>query len=146
MATAFAKVIPAKVAAVFSIAFGYAPVFTSSLSEIIDAYEARGRKIRHRSPIRKFFAILSILLTVLFSAIQRAQMMSLALECKGFGSTKRRTYRKKLIFTRADYTAIAVLSFIFLVAGINLLHELIPDYYLTEVFLLRYFPHMVRVQ
>lgn len=131
LATSLSKVkVPTKAAISTSIAFGTLPVFVSELRDIIDAYESRGLKVKHVNPIKKFKSYLDLLTPAIFGTVRKAQWMSVALECKGFGYSGERTYRVKVELRTMDYIAIAInIGIIALCAYVSSLR--IPSFFIS---------------
>jgi energy-coupling factor transport system permease protein len=102
--------IPPRIATVVGLAFGMVPLFTSQLKDIIDAYEARGFKIKHPNLIKRIISYISILPPTMLTTIRVAQWMSVALEMRGFTYPGKKTYRaiKSATLTIYDKIAIAI--------------------------------------
>jgi len=134
LAIALAKLkIPAKVATILGVTLGFIPVFTSEITDVIDAYESRGLKTRYRNPVQKLFALYPLLTPVVFGSVRRAQMISVALECKGFGYGGERTYRKEIKLLKNDYVVIAVCIVLLVLVSLAYYVQL-PAYPLAEPF------------
>lgn len=125
--------VPPRVATTVSLAFGSAPLFVSQLSEIVDAYQSRGFKVREVDPVRKIAAYLSLLPPTIFATIRRAQWASVALEMKGFTYSGVRTFRlgAKRVLSRTD-KAVIFLNFGLIAFAVYYARLGLPLFLLTE--------------
>jgi len=98
-----------KVAFAVSLSLRYIPDIQQSYREISQAQQARGVDISKKAPIRARLAgILAILFPLVFSSLDRIELISNAMELRGFGRLKRRSWYKYRPFTRWDCVLVGV--------------------------------------
>lgn len=98
-----------KVAFAVSLSLRYIPDIQQSYREISQAQQARGVDISKKAPIRARIAgILAILFPLVFSSLDRIELISNAMELRGFGRLKRRTWYKSRSFTKWDYVLVGL--------------------------------------
>jgi len=98
-----------KIAYAVSLSLRYIPDVQRSYREISQAQQARGVDISKKAPLRARFAgILAILFPLVFSSMDKIEQISNAMELRGFGRLKRRTWYSARAFTKWDYILIAV--------------------------------------
>jgi energy-coupling factor transport system permease protein len=125
--------IPPRIATVVGLAFGMVPLFTSQLKDIIDAYEARGFKIKHPNPIKRIISYISILPPTMLTTIRVAQWMSVALEMRGFTYPGKKTYRAIKSATLTIYDKIAIAINILIIISAAYISQLrLPTFPITQ--------------
>jgi len=93
-----------KVAYAVSLSLRYIPDVQRSYREISQAQQARGVDISKKAPIRARLAgILTILFPLVFSSLDKIDLISNAMELRGFGRMKKRTWYSTRLFTKWDY-------------------------------------------
>ena len=93
-----------KVAYAVSLSLRYIPDVQRSYREISQAQQARGINISKKAPIRARLAgILTILFPLVFSSLDKVELISNAMELRGFGRLKKRTWYSTRPFTKWDY-------------------------------------------
>ena len=96
-----------KVAYAVSLSLRYIPDVQRSYREISQAQQARGADISKKAPIRARLAgILTILFPLVFSSLDKVELISNAMELRGFGRLKKRTWYSSRAFTNGDYVII----------------------------------------
>ena len=111
-----------KVAYAVSLTMRYIPDVQRNYREISQAQQARGVDISKKAPIRKrLVGILAILFPLVFSSMDRIELISNAMELRGFGRYKKRTWYSYRPFSKWDifvvvigllYVALSVLTII----------------------------------
>jgi len=96
-----------KVAYAVSLSLRYIPDIQRSYKEISQAQQARGINISKKASIRARLAgILTILFPLVFSSLDKVELISNAMELRGFGRLKKRTWYSTRPFTKWDYIII----------------------------------------
>lgn len=97
-----------------SIALRYIPDIQRDYKDIAFAQQARGIDLSNKE---KFFKRIknaaSILMPLIFSSLERIDKISIAMELRAFGNSKRRTWYKGKDFSQNDY--IVIIAFMLLV-------------------------------
>ena len=103
-----------KIAYSVSLALRYIPDVQRSYREISQAQQARGVDISKKASLRRRISgILTILFPLVFSSMDKIELISNAMELRGFGRKKKRTWYAARSFSKWDYVVICVsLSFI----------------------------------
>ena len=93
-----------KVAFAVSLSLRYIPDVQRSYREISQAQQARGVDISKKAPLRaRLSGMLTILFPLVFLSIDRIDQISNAMELRGFGTMKHRTWYTMRPFTKWDY-------------------------------------------
>lgn len=114
-----------KVAYAVSIAFRYIPDVKDELTVIMNAQEARGLAFRRGdgSLIKRLKNFVTILMPLLISSLNRIEVVSNAMQLRGFGYQKKRTWYNDKKLMGIDYSVIA-LSVLLLLGGLYLKSQL----------------------
>ncbi|MEH6993327.1 energy-coupling factor transporter transmembrane component T [Neobacillus drentensis] len=99
-----------------ALALRYIPDIQRDYQNISLAQQARGVDLSKKQKLtKKFRYASSILMPLIFSSLNRIETISAAMELRGFGRQKRRSWYHERPFTKADYLAIMlfVLLFVF---------------------------------
>jgi energy-coupling factor transport system permease protein len=98
-----------KVAFAVSLSLRYIPDVQRAYRDISQAQQARGVDISKKAPLRKRLAgVLTILFPLVFSSMDKIELVSNAMELRGFGRLKRRTWYNARPFKRADFFIIGL--------------------------------------
>lgn len=90
-----------------AIALRYIPDVQKDFQEIKAAQEARGLDMsKNASLTKRIKNIVAIIFPLIFSSLQRIETISCAMELRGFGKHKKRTWYSERPFRLGDYTAI----------------------------------------
>jgi energy-coupling factor transport system permease protein len=96
-----------KVAYAVSLSLRYIPDVQRAYREISQAQQARGVDISKKAPIRARLAgILAILFPLVFSSLDKIDLISNAMELRGFGRLKSRTWYSTRAFTKWDFAVV----------------------------------------
>lgn len=116
--------IPYRVGFTISLAFRLFPTFVGTAAIILQAQKARGLDLDNKNPIIFVKNHLPLLVPIFICAIRQADILAMALETRGFGSTefKRTTYyklflNKKDIITLITLTGLVLIAIIFYWTG-----------------------------
>lgn len=110
--------VPYKIAFAVSLALRYIPDVQADFRTIANAQEARGIAVSHGSLWQRARNSIQILLPLLFTSLERIETVSNAMDLRGFGAGRKRTWYNQQTMTRIDYVAIGcvllltVLSFV----------------------------------
>jgi energy-coupling factor transport system permease protein len=96
-----------KAAYAVSLSLRYIPEAMRSYKEISQAQQARGVDISPKAKLRKRLAgVLAILFPLVFSSLDKIDTVSDAMELRGFGRMKKRTWYSARRFSKADFAAV----------------------------------------
>jgi energy-coupling factor transport system permease protein len=103
-----------KAAFAVSLTLRYFPDIQREYHDISLAQQARGLDLSRKAKfIDRFKNSLLIVIPLIFSTLDRIELISNAMDLRGFGKSKTRTWYNKKKLSVQDYTAIAVSVFIF---------------------------------
>ena len=101
-----------EVAMTLSIALRFIPTLLDETNRIIKAQESRGADFKHGSIIKRFAAIISLVIPLFVSAIERSEELANSMEARGYDPRAKRTRYKVLKFSWRDLIALLLaLSF-----------------------------------
>lgn len=107
------KVNVQEIAMMMTIALRFIPTFLEETDKIMSAQKSRGAKFNDKSMIKRIKALIPILMPLFVSAFRRACDLALAMDCRCYDSSKRRTRMKTLKIGRIDIFAIIFLIVLF---------------------------------
>ncbi len=91
-----------------AIALRYVPDIQSDFTKIKHAQEARGIEMSKKAPLlQRIKSMSSIIFPLLFSSMDRVDVVSNAMELRGFGKKKKRTWYMGRPLARNDYLTLA---------------------------------------
>ena len=100
--------IPYSIAYAVAIALRYIPDVQDEYHKIKNAQEARGIEMSEKAPLlERIKRTSSILFPLLFSSMERIDVVSNAMELRGFGKKEKRTWYSQRPLKTADYLVIA---------------------------------------
>ena len=108
--------VPYELAFMASVALRFLPVFSEEFRDTVTAIQLRGVDLKKTPLGEKIRLYTSILMPVIYGAVDRAQKLSYSMELRAFRAYPRRTSRVTLCFSRMDYVYLAVIPI--LTAGI----------------------------
>ncbi len=96
--------VPYKVAYAVSLTLRYLPEITKDFVNIMHSQQARGVDISKRVSLKKRIGnVTRILIPLLLSSLDKAEVISNAMSLRGFGKSKRRSWFSARPLSRADY-------------------------------------------
>ncbi len=102
--------VPYELAFMVFIALRFLPVFRDELVNVVTAVQLRGVDLK-KVPWRQKIAMYSrLLFPVIYGAMLKAQRLAVSMEARGFRVYPRRTYLRRLEFSRADYAVMLFFS------------------------------------
>ena len=104
------------IAMTLSIALRFIPTLLEETDRIMKAQSSRGVDFNHGRLMKRFKAIISLIIPLFSSAIDRSEELSNAMEVRGYDPNAKRTRYRKLRFTWRDIIAFLLVGAIF--AGI----------------------------
>jgi energy-coupling factor transport system permease protein len=110
---------PYRVGFAISTSLRLVPSIASSLLTITQAQRSRGLDLESGSILERLRKFLPVLIPVFISTIRSTNIFSMALESRGFGARKDRTFFLKMEFSRADYVLL-FLGAIYIVISVAL--------------------------
>lgn len=104
-----------KIAYSVAIALRYIPDVQRDYQDISFAQQARGLELSSKQNIwRRIINSVSILMPLIFSSINRIEVISSAMELRGFGSKNHRTWYSARNFEKGDYVTFFFIGMLFL--------------------------------
>jgi len=101
------------IAMTLSIALRFIPTLIDETERIIKAQSSRGVDFKKGSFFKKFGAIISLIIPLFVSAINRSEELSNAMEARGYDPYGKRTKYRKLSFSLCDLFALLIVLLIF---------------------------------
>jgi len=101
----------------FSTALRLVPTFAHTGATVVEAQRSRGLEIGAGSLWNRMKAYIPLMTPIFLVSIRNANLMAMALEARGFGAAKKRTFYIQLRIRAADWIAL-IATAIFLVASI----------------------------
>lgn len=99
---------PFSVAFAFSTAFRLVPTFLGSSASVVQAQKARGLDLESGHIFSRLRKHIPLMVPIFINAVRTTDLLAMALESKGFGSSRRRTEYLDLHMRWADWAAIAI--------------------------------------
>lgn len=100
-----------------AIALRYIPDVQKDFNEIKQAQEARGIDMsKNVSLMKRIKSMVAILFPLIFSSLERIDVISNAMELRGFGKHKKRTWYSERSFQVSDYLAIGFIALFTIIA------------------------------
>jgi energy-coupling factor transport system permease protein len=101
--------VPYKAAYAVSLAMRYIPELQRSYREISQAQQARGIDISKKAPLRKRASgVIAIVFPLVFSSLDKIQNVADAMELRGFGHEKTRTWYAAREFKQGDFLIVII--------------------------------------
>jgi energy-coupling factor transport system permease protein len=105
-----------KAAFAVALTLRYFPDVQRDYHDISQAQQARGLELSRKAKFTdRFKNSLLIVIPLIFSSLDRVETISNAMDLRGFGKSRTRTWYTSRALTPADYTAIAISSLIFII-------------------------------
>jgi len=93
----------------------YFPDIQRDYHDISQAQQARGLDLSHKARFKdRFKNALLIIIPLIFSSLDRIELISNAMDLRGFAKSKTRTWYSSKKLSRQDYSAIAISALIFI--------------------------------
>ena len=102
-----------EIAMTISIALRFIPTILEETKRIMKAQESRGVDFAHGSLRSKFRAIISLIIPLFVSAIERSEELANAMEARGYDPKAKRTQFQKLKFHLNDLVGLFIVLVIF---------------------------------
>lgn len=97
--------LPFPVSFAFSLAFRFVPTFADSAYAIIQAQKSRGLDLDTGGPLTRLKRHVPLLIPAVVCAVRTTDLLAMALESRGFGSTARRTEYREMRLRWTDWLA-----------------------------------------
>ena len=105
-----------KAAFAVALTLRYFPDIQRDYRDISQAQQARGLELSRKAKFTdRFKNSLLIVIPLIFSSLDRVELISNAMDLRRFGKSKTRTWYSSKRFTSADYTALAISALIFII-------------------------------
>ena len=95
-----------EIAMTLSIALRFIPTLLDETNRIMKAQESRGADFKHGSLFKRFGAIISLIIPLFVSAIERSEQLANAMEARGYDPRAKRTRYKVLKAKVRDFIAL----------------------------------------
>ncbi|ATD55546.1 energy-coupling factor transporter transmembrane component T family protein [Clostridium chauvoei] len=106
-----------KIAYSVSIALRYIPDIQRDYQDISFAQQARGIDMSKKEKfLKRIKNMASILMPLIFSSLDRIESITSAMELRGFGNKKNRTWYNSNKFKRNDYIAVLIVMVLFVIS------------------------------
>ena len=102
-----------EIAMTISIALRFIPTILDETERIMKAQASRGIDFSHGSLVKRFNAVIALIIPLFVSAFQRSEELSNAMEVRGYDPREKRTAYHKLQFHWKDLVAILIVLAIF---------------------------------
>ena len=109
----FNRSIPHIIAMTMSIALRFIPTLIDETNRIIKAQSSRGIDFEHGGLIKKFGAIISLIIPLFVSAINRSTDLSNAMEARGYDPYSKRSKYRTLRFSFMDLFSFVLVLMVF---------------------------------
>ena len=104
-----------KAAFAVALTLRYFPDVQRDYRDISQAQQARGLDLSHKARLKdRFKNALLIIIPLIFSSLDRIELISNAMDLRGFAKERTRTWYSSKKFTRQDYSAVAISALIFI--------------------------------
>ena len=104
-----------KAAFAVALTLRYFPDVQRDYHDISQAQQARGLELSGKAKFTdRFKNSLLIVIPLIFSSLDRVELISNAMDLRGFAKSRTRTWYTSRPFTRADYIAIGISALIFI--------------------------------
>ncbi len=123
--------VPYEFAFSFSLAFRFVPTIAYEAQNIIDAQQSRGYEMQQKGLINQIKNLFPLLIPLIICSIRRAFNVAEALESRGFGSDKERSYYHTIKYSLKDwiftfYSLLLLSVLIYISIGIN--YNFMPEF------------------
>ncbi len=106
-----------KAAFAVALTLRYFPDIQRDYRDISQAQQARGLDLSHKARFKdRFKNALLIIIPLIFSSLDRIELISNAMDLRGFAKEKTRTWYSSKKLTRQDYSAVTISALIFIAA------------------------------
>ena len=102
-----------EIAMTISIALRFIPTILEETKRIMKAQESRGVDFAHGSLKNKFRAVISLIIPLFVSAIERSEELANAMEARGYDPKGKRTHFQKLKFHLCDLFGLLIVLTLF---------------------------------
>lgn len=92
----------------FSMALRLVPTFAQTGATVVEAQRSRGLEFETGSLLSRMKAYIPLMAPIFLVSIRNANLMAMALEARGFGVGKKRTFLIQLRMQKSDWIALAV--------------------------------------
>ncbi len=117
--------VPAKISYSFALALRYIPDIQKDFKEISKAQQAKGIHLDKKTSVKdKLTNSVKILLPLIFSSLNRIEVISNAMELRRFGKYRTRTWYSKKKFKKNDLIALIFMILLFIIAMVVTFHDL----------------------
>jgi len=97
----------------FSTALRLVPTFAHTGATVVEAQRSRGLELGAGSLWNRMKAYIPLMAPIFLVSIRNANLMAMALEARGFGAAKKRTFYIQLRMGAADWIALTVTGILF---------------------------------
>ncbi|MFX1391909.1 MAG: energy-coupling factor transporter transmembrane component T family protein [Promethearchaeota archaeon] len=121
--------IPYEFAFSFSLAFRFVPTIAFEAQNILDAQQSRGYEMQQKGLINQIKNLFPLLIPLIICSIRRAFNVAEALESRGFGNSKERSYYYTIKYNLKDWIfTLYLLFFLAFSIYIRIQFNLMPEF------------------
>jgi energy-coupling factor transport system permease protein len=110
--------VPFPIAFALSTAFRLVPTFLGTGATVVEAQKSRGLDLEGGHVIARVRKHIPLLIPIFVSAMRSADLLAMALESKGFGAHRRRTFYLESRLRPADYALVVGVALVLAVAWV----------------------------
>lgn len=101
--------LPYEIGLTILIALRYIPTLYYLAQNIMDAQKSRGLELEKGNFLERARKMIAIIIPLLVLTIKTAEELAIAMESRGFGASRKRTYLIELKMTPIDYLALGII-------------------------------------
>ena len=121
--------LPYEFAFSFSLAFRFVPTIAIEAQNILDAQQSRGYEMQKKGLINQIKNLFPLLIPLIICSIKRAFNVAEALESRGFGSRKERSYYYTIKYSLKDWIfTIYLLFFLIFFIYVRIQFSIMPEF------------------
>jgi energy-coupling factor transport system permease protein len=105
--------LPFRVSFALTLAFRLVPSFILSAQTTIQAQKSRGLDLETGNLVQRIKKFIPLLIPILATSLRNAELLAIALECKGFGIKKKRTSYLDYKFGRNDFLTLLTIFLLY---------------------------------
>ncbi len=108
--------LPYELGLTLTISIRYIPTLYGIAGTIIDAQRSRGLELEKGNILVRLKKMSAVLIPLIVTSLKTAHELSIALESRAFGASKKRTYLRDLKMTKRDYAFLIAMVACFMIA------------------------------
>jgi len=102
--------LPPEMGVALTLGFATVGILSKQTQKITDAQKARGYDVQPKNFVKRVQVLTALLLPIFVATLERSQDIAIAILSRGFDyNIGKRTYRRKLVFRRIDFTVMGII-------------------------------------